>query len=192
MNSLGQEQQEVKKSLDWAIAFGIGLIVLGLLAILAPIFATAFATVVLAWVFLIGGVLRIVYAFQGRQGRGFLPKLLLGLLYSVLGILLLTNILEGIITLTLAVGIAIVFEGVFEVVLAFQLRPSPRWSWALFSGIVTIVLGILIWSEWPYNAPWILGLLIGVSFLFTGTWIAMLAWATRHVVAHIDEPSLLD
>lgn len=178
---MNTETQNNRKSLGWSIALGILLIILGLLAIVFPIIATALVTIALGWIFLIGGILRTIYAFQTRSG-GFWLKLLLGILYIITGISLLSNIIGGAISLTLALGILIFIEGVFEVSLAFQLRPASNWSWVLVSGIATIILGILIWSQWPFNAPWVLGLLTGISFLSTGIWKVMLSLAARNVI----------
>lgn len=178
---MNTETQNNRKSLGWSIALGILLIILGLLAIVFPIIATALVTIALGWIFLIGGILRTIYAFQTRSG-GFWLKLLLGILYVITGISLLSNIIGGAISLTLALGILIFIEGVFEVSLAFQLRPASNWSWVLVSGIATIILGILIWSQWPFNAPWVLGLLTGISFLSTGIWKVMLSLAARNVI----------
>jgi uncharacterized membrane protein HdeD (DUF308 family) len=66
--------------------------------------------------------------------------------------------------------------------LAFQLRPASNWTWVLFSGIATIILGILIWSQWPFNAPWVLGLLTGISFFSTGIWKVMFSLAARSAI----------
>ena len=178
---MNTETQNIRKSLGWSITLGILLIVLGILAIIFPIIATALVTIALGWLFLIGGILRIVYAFQARS-TGFWLKLLLGILYIIIGLSLLNNIIGGAISLTLALGILIFVEGVFEVILAFQLRPASNWSWVLFSGIVTIILGILIWSQWPFNAPWVLGLLTGISFLSTGIWKVMFSLAARRAI----------
>lgn len=122
---MNTETQNIRKSLGWSITLGILLIVLGILAIVFPIIATALVTIALGWLFLVGGILRIVYAFQTRS-TGFWLKLLLGILYIIIGLSLLNNIIGGAISLTLALGILIFIEGVFEVILAFQLRPASN------------------------------------------------------------------
>lgn len=178
---MNTETQNIRKSRRWSVTLGILLIILGILAIVFPLIATVLVTIALGWFFLIGGVLRIVYALQNRS-RGFWLKLLLGILYIIIGLSLLTNIIGGIVSLTLALGVLIFIEGVFEVFLAFQLRSVGNWSWVLFSGIITIILGILIWSHWPFDAPWVLGWLTGISFLSTGIWQVMFSLADRRTV----------
>ena len=181
------ETRDLKYSLRWSIALGICLIIagilamgamlslLGILAIASPTFAIKTLTMALSWALLMGGVLRVIYAFETKRARGFWPKLILGILYIAVSILLVKDTVSSILSLTLALGIAIFIEGALEVILAFQLRPRSNRVWVLFSGIATIILGIFIWSEWPFSTPGLLALLPGISFLTTGIWTLMLS-----------------
>jgi uncharacterized membrane protein HdeD (DUF308 family) len=164
-----QDARKIGPGSGWAIALGILMIVLGIVAITSPFVASIAIEIVLGWLFIIGGVLQAIYAFQhNRNGTSLALKLILGMLSLFIGILLLTNPLAGVVSLTLAIGIFFFVDGVFRVILAFQLKPSFRWGWVLVSGILMIILGILIWSQWPFNAVWVLGLLVGVGLLANG------------------------
>lgn len=181
------ETRDLKYSLRWTIALGICLIIvgilamgamlslLGILAIASPTFAVKTLTVALSWALLMGGVLRVIYAFETKRARGFWAKLILGILYITVSLLLLKDTISSIFSLTLALGIAIFMEGALEVILAFQLRPRSNRVWVLFSGFATIILGIFIWSEWPFSTPGLLALLPGISFFTTGIWTLMLS-----------------
>ncbi len=68
----------------------------------------------------------------------------------------------------LIIGIYFFIDGIFRVFLGFQLKPAANWVWVLLNGILMIILGILIWSEWPFSAIWVLGLLVGIGLLFSG------------------------
>ncbi|MFB6275029.1 MAG: HdeD family acid-resistance protein, partial [Halothece sp.] len=107
----------------------------------------------------------------------FLWKLLLGLLYLLAGVVVLSSPIITALTLTLILGISIFIQSVIEVFGAFQMRPDRGWGWVLFSGIVGIILGIFIWSEWPSSAIWFLGVWFGVNFLSDG--IGLLMHASR-------------
>jgi uncharacterized membrane protein HdeD (DUF308 family) len=165
------------------LAMGTFLSLLGILAIASPIVAMRAVTVALSWALLIGGILRVIYAFETQGGRGFWLKLLLGILYIAISILLLREIIDSIFSLTLALGITIFIEGAIEVSLAFQLRPKSSWVWVLFSGITTIIAGIFLWSQPPFSDPGILALLPGISFLTTGIWTLTLSLTTRRPVS---------
>ena len=165
---------EVRRSLGWLIALGVVMIVLGVAAIVEPFIASIVVARVLSWTFLLAGIVRTIHALQSRQQRGFWPKLLIGIFYIVAGFLLLSNLLGAKLTLTLAFGWVILVQGIFEVIAAFQVRPEPNWGLMLFSGIISIILGILILYRWPINAIWLLGFFAGLSFIFTGIWMIVL------------------
>jgi uncharacterized membrane protein HdeD (DUF308 family) len=175
-------KSELKRGLNWSIATGVLLIMLGVAAIAFPMFSTLAAEIWIAWIILFAGGSKLAYAFQSRSEGGFIWKLLLSILYIATGILLLIYPLQGVLTLTLALGIFLVVEGVFETALAFQMRPNPNWLWLLGNGITTLILGALIGLEWPLNGSFAIGLLLGISIIFSGTSRIMLTLAARSVL----------
>lgn len=164
-----------------AIVLGVLMVLLGIAAIAEPFIATIAITVVLSWTILVVGIVRIVHALQAREKRGFWPNLAIGILYVIAGFLLITNIFGAALSLTLALGVVIFAEGVFEVIAAFQSRREPNWGWVLFSGIMAIILAILILYQWPFSAIWVLGLFAGINFLLTGVWMIMLPSAINRL-----------
>ncbi|MBD2091115.1 DUF308 domain-containing protein [Microcoleus sp. FACHB-1515] len=147
---------------------GILLIGFGVAAIALPIFSTLVAETWIALILISAGSAKLFYAFQTRDQGGFVWKLLLSILYIGAGIMLFTQPLQGILTLTLLLGSFLLTEGVFELILAFRLRPQQNWTSVLVNGIITLFLGAIIWFQWPSNAPWLLGTAIGASIISTG------------------------
>lgn len=172
--STTQLNQIYKKQTNIGIGVGILLIVLGIVAVALPNVTTLVAETWIAIILASAGASNIFYAIQTRS-EGFIWKLLLGILYVATGIMLFVYPLTGILTLTLLLGSFLLTEGVFELILAFRVRPRPNWGWLLANGIVTLVLGGLVWFQWPSNAPWLLGTLVGVSVLSTGVSRLMLS-----------------
>lgn len=177
MDSNSTMQQQLRQSTGWGITIGIVLIILGIAAIALPLAATIAASLLFGWLFIIAGIAQLIYAFQSRREQYFLWKLLLGLLYLLAGVVVLSSPIITALTLTLILGISIFIQSVIEVFGAFQMRPDRGWGWVLFSGIVGIILGIFIWSEWPSSAIWFLGVWFGVNFLSDG--IGLLMHASR-------------
>lgn len=166
-------EQPINSGLLTAIA--VFTIVLGIIAIVFPFLATIASTLVFGWVFVVAGIAQIVYAFQSKRAGQVVWKLILGLLYLIAGIIVLVNPLQGALALTLVLGITIFVQGIIQVLMAFQLRRvSPNWGWILVSGIAGIILGIFIWSEFPFNAVWLIGTWIGIDLLFDGVWMLTL------------------
>ena len=166
---------ENKKGINGSLLIGVLLIVLGLVAIAQPAVSTIFAETWFALILVSAGAAKLTYAFQTRNSGGFVWKLLLSILYIAIGVMLFVSPLKGVLTLTLLLGSFLLTEGVFNLILAFRLRGQQNWTWVLVDGIITLLLGGMIWFQWPFNAPWLIGTLVGVSVLFTGISRVMLS-----------------
>ncbi len=170
---------DINKNVNVSLIIGVLLIVLGIIAIAQPSISTIFAETWFAVILASAGVGKLIYAFQTRDRGGFIWKLLLSVLYIATGIMLLVYPSTGVLTLTLLLGSFLLTEGIFELILAFRLRPQQNWTWVLGDGIITLLLGAMIWFQWPFNAPWLIGTLVGASVLFTGVSRVMLSLNAR-------------
>ncbi|MCC5664949.1 HdeD family acid-resistance protein [Nostoc sp. CHAB 5784] len=179
--------KNIKKDVNGSLISGILLSILGFIAIAAPNFTTLFAESWIAVILIFAGFTKLVYATQTRHQGGFIWKLLLSGLYIATGIMLFVYPFTGILTLTLLLGSFLLAEGTFELILAFKLRPQDNWTWILGDGIITLVLGAMIWFQWPFNAPWLLGTLVGVSIIFTGISRIMLSLNARSTLNPSNE-----
>jgi uncharacterized membrane protein HdeD (DUF308 family) len=128
---------------------------------------------------MIGGIAQGIHAFMVKGWGGFLLELLSAALYLVVGILLLVNPVEGALALTIVLAVFLIVEGIFKLIMAFRVRDHRGWGWLLASGILSLILGVLIWAEWPASGVWVIGLLVGIQLLFTGWSLVMLALAAR-------------
>jgi uncharacterized membrane protein HdeD (DUF308 family) len=95
------------------------------------------------------------------------------------GIVLLVAPLQGALALTIVLAVFLLVEGVFKIITAFRVRDHRGWGWLLASGIVSVILGLLIWAQWPASGLWVIGLLVAIQLLFTGWSLVMLALAAR-------------
>jgi len=105
----------------------------------------------------------------------------MGGLTVVAGLLVIAHPLAGLKFLTLLLIAYFVVEGLVQIAHAFSLRPISGWGWTLFSGIVSLLLGIMLWRQWPLSGAWAVGVLIGVRILFTGWSMVALGMAGREV-----------
>lgn len=175
----------VKESLGWSIAISILMILAGGFAIALPHVAGFAVNIVVGWLLVFSGVMHLVFAWNTRGTGGVAWELLEGVLYTLVGIYLLVHPLAGLATLTLALAIYLFFEGILELVLSFRLRPMSGTGWVLFDGIITLILGLMIWRSWPSSAGWAIGILVGVSMLFSGISRLMVALTTRSLVTRM-------
>jgi uncharacterized membrane protein HdeD (DUF308 family) len=171
-----------------SIVLGVVLVVLGIVAIVFPFFSSLVAESWAALILIIAGVTKLIYAFQTRAEEGFIWKLLLSILYVATGLGLWLYPLQGVITLTLVLGTFLLTEGVFETILAFRVRSAPNWFWVLANGIVTLILGGIIWFQLPTSATWVLGTLLGISILSSGVSRIMLALSPQSALPQEPQP----
>ncbi|MBW4505004.1 MAG: HdeD family acid-resistance protein [Scytonematopsis contorta HA4267-MV1] len=180
------KQDDIKKNVNTSLIVGALLIILGIIAVAQPAISTVFAVTWLAVILASAGFAKLFYAFDTRSQGGFVWKLLLGILYIATGFMLLYNPLTSAVTLTLLVASFLFTEGIFELILAFRLRPQQNWTWALGNGIVTLLLGAMIGFQWPFNTPWVIGTLVGVSVIFSGVSRVMLSLNARSALSNSD------
>lgn len=151
-----------------ATTFGVIALVLGVLAMLAPM-VTGFAiALLLGLVVAAAGLVRMVWAFQsGSVGTG-LGRFALGLLTLLCGLALFAHPLftSGVLSILLAVYFFA--DGVFEVAVGFQARPADGWGWWVFTGILSIVLGVLMLQQFPWSGAWAMGFLLGIKLFLIG------------------------
>jgi uncharacterized membrane protein HdeD (DUF308 family) len=171
--------QSLTRNWGGLLALGALMLVLGVVVIARPAPATFAFQLLLGWALVIGGLAHGVHAFMVKGWRGFLFELLSGLLYLLVGVMILANPLGGALTLTMLLAMFLVVEGIFKIFTGFRARPLNGWVWLVVSGVVTLILGVLIWAEWPSSALWVIGLLVGIHLILTGWSLILLALAAR-------------
>jgi len=166
---------------------GVALIVLGVLAIAAPMLSTVAVEIFIGWLFLIAGIVGLIAMFYADDVAAFLWILVTAALSLGLGVLLLYRPIAGTVTLTLALTAFFVAEGVFQIVTSIAYRKvlPDSWGWLLASGVCDLILVAIIVYSWPLSAAWTLGLLAGVNLLTSGVAIVMTAFAARSAVKSV-------
>ena len=169
---------EVRHNWGWVLALGILLFVLGLFAMSAAITTTMLTVLVIGVLLLISGVFEIVNAIRHAHFGGFWMHLFAGILDIVCGALLVAYPAAAALTLTLILAIFFLVGGTMRAVSALMID-LPSGGWAVLSGIVDVVLGIMLLSSWPVSGVWFLGLAVGIELLFRGAW-----WSAFALSAH--------
>ncbi|KAI9132311.1 HdeD family acid-resistance protein [Acaryochloris sp. CCMEE 5410] len=154
----------------WSIALGALLVVLGFVAIAMPFVSTLATELVIAGVFFSSGIIQLIYAYRPRASiKSLAFKLLLGSGYIGASLLLLFYPLQGVLSLTLAVGAFVLMEGILQAIMAIWMREEESgWYWTLGSGVFAVVFGLSIMLGWPADSAWILGLLVGLNLISDG------------------------
>jgi len=174
---------DVRTATTWSIVFSVLIIAAGVLAIGLPMIAGVAVTAIVGWLLLFSGLFHLAFAWRAGRPAAIVWQILLGLLYGAIGFYIIASPVAGLASLTLAIALYLVIEGVLEFVLWSRLRANPGSGWLMVDGIVTLVLAVMIWSTWPSSAMWVVGTLIGISMLFSGITRLMLSIASRRLLA---------
>lgn len=179
--------EKVSKQVSgFSILLSVLLIICGFLAIMLPV-AMSFGVVILvAWLLIIGGVVQFVHAFSCKGIGHIVWKLVVAICYVITGIYLRIHPLLGLATLTLVLVVFLAAEGVVDIIAYVSTRKSGVSGWLLFDGIITLLLGLMIWRQWPSGSLWVIGVLAGVNMMMTGFTRLMLTFAVRRTVKDLQ------
>jgi len=168
-------RQASKASMVW----GILLVVFGMVAIGSPFLAAVAVNIAVAWLIVLAGVVHVMLGVRAHGAGSMIWKLLVGLAYLVFGVYLITHPVLGVASLTLLLASLFLIEGILDIVLFFSMRPLGGSTWVLVDGIITLLLGLMIYRQWPSSAAWAIGTLVGVSMIVSGITRVMLSLAVR-------------
>jgi uncharacterized membrane protein HdeD (DUF308 family) len=157
----------IKKASAWLIIWSTVTFVCGILAIILPLTISFGIALIIGCLILAAGIGHLFFAFQTGSVDGFLWQILLSALYVVAAICLLANPLLSVLSLSLFLAIFLLLEGILEFALYFRLRRFRHSVWLLLDGIGTLILGIVMLSQWPPASPEIIGALIGISLMLS-------------------------
>ncbi len=165
----------------WFVALGVLLIALGLFAWVEVVAVTIAGAIFLGAAMFVGGVLQIIHAFVVRGWSGFLLHVLMGVFYLIGGLLIMAEPVQGAVIVTVFLSVCLAVSGVMRMVLALKHRELSGWWLMLFSGIITLLIGLLLYSMLPWSGLWVLGTLIAVELVVQGiTWLQF-GWMLRKV-----------
>jgi len=186
ISTIGKEFLDgIKKNAGIAIAVGVLLVIAGFLAIGSPLVAGLSVSVFVGVMLMIGGFGQLTLAFKaGSFGKELLSSIV-GIVTVVAGLLMISSPGAGLASLTIFLAAYFLMTGTFEIIGAFQIKPANGWGWTLFSGIVSVLLGFMIWGQFPISGAWAIGTLVGIRMLFSGSSLIMLGSAARGAVKEV-------
>jgi uncharacterized membrane protein HdeD (DUF308 family) len=180
----------VRRASTWSTVWGVSLIILGMLAVASPFLAAVAVNAFVAWLIVLAGVLHLAVAFHTREAGSLIWRLLVGLAYLFFGGYLIAHPALGVASLTLVLASLFLVEGILNIALFFKVRSLQGSSWFLIDGIVTLLLGLMIYLQWPSSSAWAIGTLIGVSMIISGVTRVMLSLAVRKATVTISSSKL--
>jgi uncharacterized membrane protein HdeD (DUF308 family) len=155
------------------LLLGIALVVLGLICITEPLVPSLASVAFLGFLLVAAGMIQVVSSFWSGKWSGMLLHVLIGVLYAIVGYMIIDSPGLTMLLLTKFIAIFLIVSGLFRIVSALVVR-FPEWGWVLLNGGVTLLLGVIINRQLPEAALWVIGLFIGIEMMFNGwAWMMM-------------------
>jgi uncharacterized membrane protein HdeD (DUF308 family) len=161
----------------WLLALGIGMILLGTIALGDTLAVTLVSVVLIGWLLLVAGILHVIHLIRNKEARTFWR--ILGVVCDfVAGFYLVTHPALGALTLTLVIAAFLLVSGITRLVGVFE-RNLPNKFWPTVDGLLSIVLAIMLWRHWPWSGLWFIGFALAIGLIFRGWAWVMIALSLR-------------
>ncbi len=168
----GDAVDELRRHRGWFLILGVVLVLLGGLALRASVATSLVSVMTLGVALIVGGIAEVIHAFGGRRSRGFTLHLLSGVLSVVVGALVVRAPVQSALSITLLITGWLAASGLFRIVTSLATR-QEGWGWELANGVLSLLLGVIVWGQFPDSALWLIGTFVGIEILFRGfAWIA--------------------
>jgi uncharacterized membrane protein HdeD (DUF308 family) len=172
----------LKPSIVWPVI----MIVVGLLALSLPRASSIGVARLLGWLLVFDAGFQLIHSFRSEGVGHVVWKVLVALIYLVVGIYFLMHPFLAVAVVTLALAIFFLVEGLVNLFSYFATHKARSSFWILANGIISIILAAMIWRHWPTGSLWVLGVLVGVGLLMTGISRLMIALAIRRYAKQTD------
>ncbi len=181
LSTFFRETENVRKNWGWFFVLGLLLITLGGFVINSAFAATIFSIFFFGLLVAGAGIVQIVQAFMARKWSGLFLSLLLGILYLVTGTVCIVRPAEAAINITLLIAVFCFVSGLFKILSSLMMQ-FEHWGWVCFNGIVTFVLGMAIYHQWPVSGLWVIGLFVGIDMILSGwSWLLLSLCARKSI-----------
>ena len=182
----------------WLLGLGLFMAVLGVIGLGMTYWLTILSVLWFGVLALIGGIAQLIDAFRCRGWKAVAAHILLGLLYLAAGVILIGMPIQSAWWLTLLIGAMFIVTGVLRIFMAFQLKGSGAAAvWLGLSGLISILLGVLIYSivdlpteealataetaqAWFREWGWVIGMFVAIEFIVHGAGLTALAMAAKN------------
>lgn len=164
--------EEIRSKWGWYLIFGIVLVVIGIMAIGQAFVASLASMSLLGWLIIVSGLVQALLALRVRNWSGFFLHLLGGVLEIVVGFLIVAAPLSAAIALTLLLAVYLLVGGLFRMIATLIIR-FPGSGWGVLGGLISFLLGLALWQQWPASGLIFVGTCVGVALILHGaSWIA--------------------
>ena len=194
MNTEEQPFSSEKFTVSWRrlLFQGVLLIMVGLTVAASSVLnsnAVVLAAKEFSWLPLIGiiifalGLQECLEAFFSKVSREFHQNLQVGILDTVIGALIFLSVSGAPERLSLMIAAFLIVRGSVRISLVQALGLPQALSTTLF-GLISIILGLALYFQWPSTQAWFMSLSLSIEIAFRGWAMMMFAlWVKRRNTA---------
>ncbi len=160
---------QLVKGRVWLFVGAILSILVGVGSVMQPGLASVAIEQILGVFCTASGIVLLVASIFGKYPHHRFLSIVSALLRIIVGVVLMSNVVAGVLALTIVLASLFVAEGLIGVIFALRLKErNPAWIWILLNAVIALFLGGLLIVRFPSDAFWVLGLLFGINCLFLG------------------------
>lgn len=167
MESTWAKSDDTPLSGTWFIVLGVVSLILGVLGFIWASTLSQVFTVFFGALLFVAGIFQAIYAVRFKEWKGIVLNSLLAILQVVTGILIFSNPLMATVMLTLVIAMYLIVGGLFRVFWGLSSLARGN-NWVVFSGMISTLLGLAVWTQWPFSGLWFIGLAIAIDLFVDG------------------------
>ena len=172
----------MKSGWKWLMVIGILTLLLGIVGMSMNISMTMVSIFVVGLFLFFGGILHFIDVFIVEGWKKKFSAGLISVMYVIAGILMIKYPAASAAWFTLFVAAFFIVIGIFRLIFGFSLRKEGKgWVWTVISGVAAVLIGILIYAEWPVSGLWVIGLFVSIELTMQGIFTITVALAARSV-----------
>lgn len=163
----------------WVLGLGVILLLLGVIGLGMEFFLTIASMYFFAVLLIISGLSHSIDAFKYKKVKGAMWQILIAVLYLCAGIIVFYDPVLASAVITALLAWMLIIIGASRIFMAFYLKGNIGWGWMIFSGLTSVVLGLLILLQWPLSGLWVIGMFIAIELIIIGWSYIFMALSLR-------------
>jgi uncharacterized membrane protein HdeD (DUF308 family) len=181
MDTENEVRAELAASSGMFKGIGILLVVLGMFAIVFPLFASLAVVKFAGWMLVIGAFFIFGSAFMIHDIGGTIVRILWSIAALIAGVILLVNTDGSVGFLTAVLAVYFILMGVVKLAVAGSRRGQDGAGWVAVNGILSLIIGLIIIADLSNTKDWAIGLLIGIDFVFAGFMLITIGTSAKQI-----------
>ena len=170
---------DISRNWGWIMVGGVRLVILGIIGLSMEFTMTIISVLFFGIMVVIGGAIILINTFQAQGWKSKLWHMLIGLLYIAAGIVMINDPAGSAVWFTLFIAAYLLVVGFLRILTSFQMRGVSGWGWTLAAGIAAVILGVMIFAQWPVSGLWAIGLFVSIDLLMQGISMITIAMAAK-------------